>query len=78
MPHFARISGNILSAGGYSGHGVAMATFAGSVLADAIAGQAEKFDILASVPGRPFPGGPVLRWPMMALAMLWFSLRDRL
>jgi gamma-glutamylputrescine oxidase len=78
MPHFQRLRGNILSAGGYSGHGVAMATFSGAVIADAIAGQAEKFDIMASVPSPPFPGGVALRAPLLVLAMLWYTLRDRI
>jgi gamma-glutamylputrescine oxidase len=78
MPHFQRLRGNILSAGGYSGHGVAMATFSGAVIADAIAGQAEKFDVMASVPSPPFPGGVALRAPLLVLAMLWYTLRDRI
>jgi gamma-glutamylputrescine oxidase len=78
MPHFARLSGNILSLSGYSGHGVALATLAGELAADAIRGQAERFDIMATVPTRNFPGGAALRWPLLVLAMVWFSLRDRL
>jgi len=78
MPHFSRLSGNILSAGGFSGHGVAMATLAGQMLAEAIAGQAERFDLMSEVPTPAFPGGATLRWPLLVLAMTWFSLRDRL
>ncbi len=78
MPHFARYGGNILSFSGYSGHGVAMGTLAGQIAADTIAGQAERFDIMASVPTPKFPGGPRLRQPLLALAMLWYALRDRL
>jgi gamma-glutamylputrescine oxidase len=78
MPHFARIRGNILSASGYSGHGVALATLGGKIAAEAIAGQAERFDLMASVPTPNFPGGVALRWPLLVLAMVWFSLRDRL
>lgn len=78
MPHFERFAGNILSASGYSGHGVAMATLGGKLAAEAIAGQAERFDLMASVPTRPFPGGVALRWPLLVLAMVWFSLRDKL
>ncbi len=78
MPHFARLSGNILSLSGYSGHGVALATLAGELAAQAIRGQAERFDLMASVPTRDFPGGVALRWPLLVLAMVWFSLRDRL
>ncbi len=78
MPCFARLRGNVLSAAGYSGHGVALATLGGKIAAEAIAGQAERFDLMARVPTRPFPGGAALRWPLLVLAMVWFSLRDRL
>lgn len=78
MPCFARVAPNVLSASGYSGHGVAMATLAGRLLAEATAGQAERFDVMANVPIHRFPGGPAMRWPLLVLAMSWFSLRDRL
>ena len=78
MPHFARLTGNILTASGYSGHGVAMATLGGKLAAEAVAGQAGRFDLMADVPTPRFPGGATLRWPLLVLAMVWFSLRDRL
>ncbi len=78
MPHFERIKGNIISASGYSGHGIAMATMGGKLAADAIAGQAEKFDLMADVPTQAFPGGAAMRWPLLVLAMVWYSLRDKL
>lgn len=77
MPHFARLSDNMLSASGYSGHGVALATLGGKLAAEAIAGQAGRFDLLADIPSAKFPGGAALRSPLLALAMLWYSLRDR-
>lgn len=78
MPHFARLAGNIITASGYSGHGVALATLGGKLAAEATAGQAGRFDLMAGVATRPFPGGLALRWPLLVLAMVWFSLRDRL
>lgn len=78
MPDFTKLSPNILSASGYSGHGVAMAVLAGKIMAEAISGTAEKFDIMATVPGAPFPGGTMMRLPLLALAMSWFSFRDRI
>jgi gamma-glutamylputrescine oxidase len=78
MPYFERLRGNILNASGYSGHGVALATLGGKLAAEAIAGQAERFDLMAEVPTRPFPGGVAMRWPLLVLAMVWFSLRDKL
>ena len=78
LPCVMRVADNILSAGGFSGHGVAPATLAGSILADAIDGQAAKFDVFSKIPLPSFPGGPSLRTPLLALAMTWFALRDRL
>jgi len=78
MPHYERIGGNILTMSGFSGSGVALGTMSGQIAAEAIAGQAEKFDIMAKVPTLPFPGGPAFRSPLLVLAMLWYSLRDRL
>ncbi len=78
MPHFARPAPGILSISGYSGHGVGMATLAGKLAAEAIAGQAERFDLLASIPRPRFPGGIALRSPLLTLAMLWYGLKDRL
>jgi gamma-glutamylputrescine oxidase len=78
LPYLARVAPNILSASGYSGHGVGTATHAGYLMAQAIAGQAEGFDTMARIPTSPFPGGAALRNPLLILAMTWFSLRDRL
>ena len=78
MPDFARLSANIFSASGYSGHGVAMAALAGKLMAEAISGTAERFDVMARVPIAKFPGGTMMRLPLLALAMSWFSFRDRL
>ena len=78
MPCFTRPGQNILSASGYSGHGVAMATLAGKLMAEATAGQQERFDLMASLPQHRFPGGVALRWPLLVTAMTWFAMRDRL
>jgi gamma-glutamylputrescine oxidase len=47
-------------------------------MAEAIRGEGAGFDALASVPQAAFPGGRRLRWPLLALGMSWFALRDRL
>ncbi len=77
MPHLARLAPNILSASGYSGHGIGMATLCGKLASEAIAGTASRFDLMASIPSPRFPGGAAFQAPLLALAMLYFSLRDR-
>ncbi|WP_375280949.1 NAD(P)/FAD-dependent oxidoreductase [Pseudooctadecabacter sp.] len=78
LPHFARVSDRVLSISGYSGHGVALATLGGKLAAEAVQGQAERFDLFATLPSPRFPGGAALRSPLLALAMIWYGLRDRL
>ena len=79
MPHFGRLGRhNTYFAQGYSGQGVAMATLAGKMISDAIAGEAESFDLFGRIPTREFPGGDLLRWPGLVLGMSYYALRDRL
>lgn len=78
MPGFLRPGQNVISASACSGHGVALSTMAGKLVADAIRGEPEGFDLLAELPARDFPGGDSLRWPLLVAAMLWYRSRDRL
>lgn len=78
LPFLARVAPNILSASGYSGHGVGTAIHAGQLMARAIQGDGDGFDTMSALPTPTFPGGGALRSPLLALAMSWFSLRDRL
>lgn len=78
MPCFVRPAPNCLSASGYSGHGLALATLAGKLMAQAIQGQSEGFDTMQALPPPAFPGGVLLRWPMLVAGMSWYALRDRL
>jgi gamma-glutamylputrescine oxidase len=54
-----------------------MATLAGKLIAEAIAGEAEKFDLFGKIPTHSFPGGDLLRWPGLVLGMTYYALRDR-
>ncbi|KPP87064.1 MAG: gamma-glutamylputrescine oxidase PuuB [Rhodobacteraceae bacterium HLUCCA08] len=78
LPLVTRVAPNIWSAGGFSGHGVAQTGIVGKIMAEAVAGQAERFDVWSQLPVPPFPGGTALRAPLLVLAMTWYSLRDRL
>lgn len=77
-PHFGRLMPNVYFLQGFSGHGIALTGIAGKLVAEAIAGQAERFDVFARIPHRDFPGGALLRRPLLVLAMLYYRLRDLL
>jgi len=78
LPHLGRLQPNVFFGQGYSGHGISTANFAGKVIAEAIAGVAGRFDVLANLPVHTFPGGTRLRYPAMVLGMMYYTLRDRL
>ena len=77
MPDIGR-RGNLFYAHGYSGQGAILSSLTGKLVAEAVTGTAERFDIMAQVAPPPFPGGSRLRSPLYVLGMLWYALRDRL
>ncbi len=85
-PDFGRLSartgearhGNIYYLQGFSGHGLALTGLAGKLVAEAIAGQAERFDIFSRIQHRAFPGGRWLRTPALVLGMAYYRIKDLL
>jgi len=77
-PHFGRLAPNVYFLQGFSGHGIALTGIAGKLVAEAIAGTAERFDVFARIPHANFPGGMALRRPALVLAMLYYRLKDLL
>ena len=77
-PDFGRLGERLFYLQGFSGHGVALTGLAGQMVAEAVAGQAERFDLFARLQHHPFPGGPLLRTPSLALGMLWYRMKDAL
>jgi gamma-glutamylputrescine oxidase len=77
-PNFGRLAPNVFYLQGFSGHGIALTGLAGKLVAEAVAGTAERFDVFARIPHRDFPGGPLFRRPSLMLAMLYYRLRDLL
>ena len=78
LPHIGRLAPNGFFAQGFSGHGVALTQITGKLIAEAVAGTAERFDVLAGLRHRAFPGGTRFRHPLLVLGMLYYALRDRL
>lgn len=77
-PDFGRVDSNIYYLQGFSGHGVALTGLAGKLVAEAIAGQAERLDVFSKIQHYNFPGGKWLRMPALVLGMAWYQLRDAL
>jgi gamma-glutamylputrescine oxidase len=77
-PDFGRIGNNVYYLQGFSGHGLVMSGMAGKLVAEAIAGQAERFDVFTRIRHRAFPGGKRLRTPALVLGMLYHRMKDAL
>lgn len=75
-PDFGRTDTNIYYLQGFSGHGVALTGLAGQLVAQAIRGDAEKFDIFSKIKHLPFPGGELLRTPALVLANFYSQIKD--
>lgn len=78
LAHLGRLGKRGLFAQGYSGHGVALAGLAGKLMAEAMSGSPERFNVFADLGVPRFPGGTMLRGPLRLLAMLYGKLRDAL
>lgn len=77
-PFVREVMPNVISAGGYSGHGVMLSNFVGKLYAETVAGNRDRLRMIEDLKIPPFPGGRRLRAPLLFLALNWFALRDRL
>ena len=78
VPQVGRLAPNVYFSQGDSGHGVTTTQLLGRLLAEAVAGQAERFDLFARLPYYPFPGGRAFRVPLSVLGSWYYAIRDRL
>lgn len=77
-PFMREVKPNVISIGGFSGHGVMLANFAGKLYAEAISGNRDRLRLFEDLKIQPFPGGRTLRPLLLYLALNWYALRDRL
>jgi gamma-glutamylputrescine oxidase len=79
-PDFGRLpdAQNVYYLQGFSGHGLALTGLAGKLVAEAIDGDAGRFDTFARIRHRRFPGGRLLRTPALVAGMAYYRLRDLL
>jgi gamma-glutamylputrescine oxidase len=77
-PFVREVMPNVISAGGYSGHGVMLSNFTGKLYAEMVAGNRDRLRLLEELKIPPFPGGRAWRAPLLFLALNWYALRDRI
>ncbi|WP_135078471.1 FAD-binding oxidoreductase [Terasakiella sp. SH-1] len=78
IPHFGRMNDRVYYAHGYSGHGVTCSHLAGRLVAEALDGDAKRFDHFAKLPFYPLPGGQLFRVPYNVIGSWWYQMRDKL
>ena len=78
VPQLGKVAPNVFYCQGYSGHGVNVTHLAGRIIADAVAGTMEQFDLFADVKPLLVPGASVLTKPMVALGVLYYQIKDRI
>ncbi len=77
-PFVREVMPNVISAGGYSGHGVMLSNFFGKLYAETVAGNRDRLRLIEDLNIPPFPGGRRFRAPLLFLALNWYALRDRI
>ena len=78
VPAIGRREPNVYYMQGYCGHGVNTTHIAADIVADAIAGTMERFDLFEKIRHVRLPVGQFLGNQMLALGMLYYRLRDLL
>jgi gamma-glutamylputrescine oxidase len=76
-PFVREVMPNVISIGGFSGHGVKLGNYCGKLYADAVLGNRSRLQMFEEMKVPPFPGGQRFRAPLLLLALTWFALRDR-
>ena len=76
VPAIGRREPNVYYMQGYCGHGVNATHIAGDIVADAISGTMERFDLFEKIRHVRLPVGQFLGNQMLALGMLYYRLRD--
>jgi gamma-glutamylputrescine oxidase len=76
-PQMGQLEQGVWFAHGYSGHGLALATLSGALLAEGICDRSDRLALLESLPRPAFPGGR-FRTATLITGMLAMRLKDAL
>jgi gamma-glutamylputrescine oxidase len=77
-PFVREVMPGVVSIGGYSGHGVMLSNFLGKLYAEMVSGNRDRLKLFRELKVPAFPGGRLLRAPLLFLALNWYALRDRI
>jgi gamma-glutamylputrescine oxidase len=77
-PFMREVKPNVISIGGFSGHGVMLANFAGKLYAEAVSGNRDRLKLFEELKIPPFSRRRALRPALLYLALNWYALRDRI
>jgi gamma-glutamylputrescine oxidase len=77
LPYVRRVGGTVYAIGGYSGQGVALALYMGSLLASSIHKEPDALNLLIQLPCPPIPFSGVTGSLIGSAASYWQGLRDR-
>jgi glycine/D-amino acid oxidase-like deaminating enzyme len=78
IPQLGKLAPNVWYAQGYSGHGLATSHIVGEVMAKAITGTMERFDVFQCFSHMRAPVGDWMGRQILALGMWYFQLLERL
>ncbi|MDE2238811.1 MAG: FAD-binding oxidoreductase [Rhodospirillales bacterium] len=76
FPQIGKLAPNVYFSHGDSGHGVTTTHLLARLLAEAVTGDSQRFDVFAGLPYFPFPGGRSLRVPLTVAGSWWYRFRD--
>ena len=75
-PHIGQCENGELFAQGFSGQGMSLSGYAGSLLAEAVLGDKSRISSFNSIPHKAFPGGIRFRKPGLMAALTYHRLKD--
>lgn len=77
-PSLGRIQPNIYHLHGFGGSGLVATAVAGRIAAEAVVGNDHNLRIMERLSHRNFPGGKLLRGPIVSIGKTWIRARDRM
>lgn len=78
IPQLGKLSDNVFYAQGYSGHGIATTHIVSEIMANAISGNLEEYDIFANCSHIRIPGSEWLGNQFLAVGMWYYQMLEKL